>query len=339
MAGKNLRFSMKFRTEIEAKSGKYEIDYNSPVMLIGSCFASEIGTYFSNAKMDVMVNPFGMLYNPASVAHGIKLITEGRHFTKDDLHYFNNKYLSFYHGTGFSSPDRQKALDGINEKFDEAGSFLQGAEYLFITFGTARVYRWKKNGKIVSNCHKMNDSEFERELLSVDVISKLWSSLIKDLRLFNKKLKIIFTVSPVRHWKDGAHGNQVSKSVLVLAIEDLLSNDPLLGYFPSYELLLDDLRDYRFYNQDMLHPSPDAVKYIWNKFRDTYFSDSTVQAYDEIEKVVNATRHRFISDNKEEIKDFCNNMLTRITTLSNKYSFLSFSSEVNHFNNILKEQD
>ena len=330
---------MNFRTEIDACKGKHEISYRSPVMLIGSCFASEIGHYFTSGKMDVMINPFGVLYNPDSVAGGLELIINGREFLEEDLHFFDNKYLSFYHGTGFSSPDKEKMLERLNIELQTARVFLKRARFLFITFGTARVYKWKESGKSVSNCHKIPDNEFIRELLAVDHIKDSWTFLIEKLRAFNKNLQIVFTVSPVRHWKDGAHGNQVSKSILILAIDELMKASSDLDYFPSYELLLDDLRDYRFYKTDMLHPSTDTVKYIWKKFQDTYFSVSTKRSYEEIWKIVNACGHRLMSDNPEEIKKFCNNMLNRIKTLENKYGFLSFTSEKDHFISIIDELD
>jgi len=330
---------MKFRTEIDAGAGKHEISYSSPVMLIGSCFATEMGHFFTSGKMDVMINPFGVLYNPDSVAGGLELIIKGRKILEEDLHFFDNKYLSFYHGTGFSLPDKDKMLERLNSELETARVFLKRSRFLFITFGTARVYKWKESGKSVSNCHKIPESEFTRELLSVDHIKDSWTGLIEKLRTFSKNLQIVFTVSPVRHWKDGAHGNQISKSVLILAIDELMKANPDLDYFPSYELLLDDLRDYRFYKEDMLHPSSEAVKYIWEKFQDTYFSASTRRSYEEIYKIVNACSHRLMSDNPVEIKKFCNNMLNRIKTLENKYKFLSFSSEKDHFISIIDEPD
>ena len=250
---------MEFRTTIKIPPSPDRITFNDPVMFIGSCFATSIGNKLEAGRMPVMINPSGTVYNPVSVTNTLQTIASGRNYKKEDLYNNNGIWLSFDHYTDFSSDSPEQALDKINRQIEAAGRFLSGAHYLFITFGTARIFRWKKTGKIVSNCHKIPAAEFTHDLLTVNDIVKLWNGQLDRLHSMFPALRVVFTISPVRHWKDGAHGNQVSKSVLFLAVEELLGHSSHPVYFPAYELLMDDLRDYRFYDDDLLHPSAAAI--------------------------------------------------------------------------------
>ncbi|TFH34078.1 MAG: GSCFA domain protein, partial [Bacteroidia bacterium] len=303
---------MKLRTVIEPLPLAERISYLTPVLLVGSCFASEVGAMFDEGKMNVMINPFGVLYNPVSVSSELEIIAERREFTIDDLHLYNNRYLSFYHDTGFSSTDPEVILRKINSTTNRAHQFLAEAEYLFVTFGTARVFRRLTDRSVVANCHKMPSSEFERELLTVEYIVELWTKLVGKLHRLNPNLRIFFTVSPVRHWKDGAHGNQVSKAIRMLAIDKLVKNNSILGYFPSYELLLDDLRDYRFYKDDLLHPSRKAIEYIWEFLTKTFFDPDTISLFREVSKVKSAMHHKLMGDIESDHRLFAESMLARI---------------------------
>ena len=309
---------MNLRTTFPIDSSKEKISYNSPVMFIGSCFASEIGSKMEEGKMKVLINPAGAVYNPVSVANTLNLIVENRIFTGQDLHLYKGKNLSFSHYTDFSSNDPVKTLDKINSSTSKAHEFLKHSRFLFITFGTARIYRFNENNQIVSNCHKLPSSLFSRELLSVGDINASWEILLSELHSFNNNLKVIFTVSPVRHWKDGPHGNNVSKSILFLAIEELLNHEEVGGYFPAYELLMDDLRDYRYYAEDMLHPSPTAVDYIWEAFSECYFNTDTMALWKEIQGISKAVNHRLLSDSAEGKKEFADNMLKKISMIQEK---------------------
>lgn len=325
---------MEFRTKIEIPRVPGMIDYDSHVMLIGSCFANEMGKNFHLGKMNALVNPFGVLYNPGSTAHALELMMSDRIYTDDDIHIHDNKYLSFDHDTSFSSVSREECLNRINSSLTGARSFLRSASLLFVTFGTARVFRWKEDNRLVANCHKIPASDFTRHLLNADEITAMWENLIGRLRHFNNELKIIFTVSPVRHLKDGAYGNQVSKSVLFTAIDQLLANDSTLSYFPSYEIMIDELRDYRFYKKDMTHPSDIAVEYIWERLKESYFDVNTEEIYRRIIKISEARRHMIAGNDPDALARFKESMLTRINSLKDDYPFIELGEEEKYFKNL-----
>lgn len=326
---------MKFRTELDIKPSKSKISYKSKTALLGSCFSTEIGEKFFVGKMKVLVNPGGVIYNPESVADSLRIILERKEFTESDLHFSDNKYLSFYHDTGFSDSDKQVVLSRINESVSNAYNFLIDADFLFITFGTAWTYRWNKTGSIVSNCHKIPSQEFTRQLMKPGEIASSWQKLISEIKKLNNNIEIVFTVSPVRHLKDGAHGNQISKSTLHLAISDILQDSDRLSYFPSYELIMDDLRDYRFYNKDMVHPSAGAVDYIWEQFMNCYFDKATMNVYNSVSEVSMACNHRLVTDNKRDIERFAGSMMEKIGKIEKKYPFINFKDERDYFSNLL----
>ena len=327
---------MKFRTEIEISSSGKRIDYSTPLMLAGSCFAEDIGRQFSYGKLPVLSNPFGVLYNPLSTAHSLDLIMQGREFGEEDLYSHEGRYLSFSHDTGFSSRDPGECLNRINRSVKSAHSFLAGASFLFLTFGTAWVFRWKEDNRVVANCHKIPAAKFNRQLLKPEEISSIWTDVAHKLLSFNSKLTIVFTISPVRHLKDGAHGNQLSKSTLMLAIEQLLNENSSLTYFPSYEIMLDELRDYRFYNKDMVHPSGIAVEFIWEKLKHCYFTDETAGIYDRVAKIISATEHIPMGNDEADNKKFSRSMLDKISKLKNDYPFVDLAREEEYFRNIQK---
>lgn len=329
---------MDLRTVIDPVPSKERITYKTPVMFTGSCFAAEMGAMLSEGRMKILVNPFGVLYNPASVARQFEILTSGYTYSKQDLICHNGKYLSLDHGTGFSDRDPGSVVDKVNMNSGKAAEFLGNTGFLFITFGTARVFRWNKTGRIVSNCHKIPPDNFTRELLSVDSIAESWISLLTRLKHFNPGIRVIFTVSPVRHWKDGAHGNQISKAVLLLAIEKIIEAVDYAGYFPSYELLLDDLRDYRFYSADMLHPSTLAADYIGAFFRKTFFDSRTIQIYREISSVALAGKHRTAGMGSQDIMDFSRIMLGKISMLEEKYPFVNLSGDRDYFESLITEK-
>ena len=322
---------MELRTTFPIESSKDKITYNDRVIFIGSCFASSIGSQMEMGHMPVMINPSGSVYNPVSVCNTLETITKEKEFTLEDLHFYRGVWLSFYHYTDFSSEDSSTVLKKINNKSKDAYDFLKHTRFLFITFGTARVYEFIKSNLIVSNCHKIPADQFNSRLLSVDEIVTLWSEQLDKLQSNFPGLKIVFTVSPVRHWKDGAHGNQVSKSVLFVAINELMKHKTSPGYFPAYELLMDDLRDYRFYNDDMLHPSASAINYIWESFTGCYMDNSTLNTWKEIVKITKAFNHRLNTDSGVNRKHFAEKMLKQISEMKNKVPDIDLSLEENHF--------
>ncbi len=322
---------MELRTTFTIEPSQDKITYNDRVMFIGSCFASSIGSQMEIGHIPVMINPAGAVFNPVSVCNTLDTITEQREFLLEDLHFHDGTWLSFYHYTDFSSEDSAMVLEKINRRSKEAFDFLKNARFLFITFGTARVYKWKKTGLIVSNCHKIPSSQFETQMLTTDEIVTLWTEQLDKLQSLFPQLHVVFTISPVRHWKDGAHGNQVSKSVLFLAVEELLKHKTDPKYFPAYELVMDDLRDYRFYNDDMLHPSASAINYIWESFTGCYLDNKTIQTWNEVVKITKACNHRFNTDSDTKIKKFAERILKQIIEIKNKYPDIDLSREQNYF--------
>jgi len=309
---------MKFRTEINIQKADFEINHNSKILFLGSCFTENMGHELERLKFNVDINPFGILYNPLSVTSSLEHLITSKLFTESDLIQNNELWHSFSHHSRFSGLDKKETLTNINERLSYSSEFLRQAEYIFITFGTAWVYFLKDTNKVVSNCHKFPDSIFERKLLEVEDVISETQLFIDKLAAINPQLKIIFTVSPVRHWKDGANGNQISKATLILAIEKLRKTNTLVFYFPSYELVLDDLRDYRFFANDMLHPNELAIKYIFEKFARTYFSEETTNLNKEIETVLTAQTHRAFNPNSEAHQKFLRKLELKILDLHAK---------------------
>jgi hypothetical protein len=322
---------MELRTTFSIEPSDRKITYKDPVMFIGSCFATSIGSRLELGRMPVMINPAGTVYNPVSVCNTLNTITGGRRYDHDDLYRHDDSWISFDHYTDFSSVNSEEILNKINSISGEALKFLSGASFLFVTFGTARVFRWIESGKIVSNCHKLPASGFNHELLTPDDITSLWNDQLDKLKSLFPGLKVVFTISPVRHWKDGAHGNQISKSVLFLAVEKLLEHPSGPAYFPAYELVMDDLRDYRFYDNDMIHMSDLAVDYIWEEFCGCYFDTATTGLWKEVVKISKAVSHRINTDNQDQIKKFAENILSRIDLITKKNPLVNLEKERKYF--------
>lgn len=317
---------MDFRTIIPVTLSAYTLQHSHQLMLLGSCFTENIGERLQHAKFKVDVNPFGILYNPISIADALNRLIKKQIFTEKELFFSNEQYHSFSHHSRFSHMNVDDCLNAINQRFLLSAELLQKTDFLFITFGTAWVYELKETGQIVSNCHKLPDSKFTRRRLTVKEIVAVYSQLIQQ---FNNSTvqQIIFTVSPIRHWKDGAHENNISKSILLLAIEELRLQFKNVSYFPAYELVLDDLRDYRFYAEDMLHPNAIAIDYIWGKFGACYFSTETQRTASEIEKLKRALAHRPFNKAGEEYKQFCQQTLNKIKQLELVYPDINFEDE------------
>ena len=270
----------KFRTEVDIKESAHTLDYSNRIMMLGSCFTTEIGKILQDYRFDVMVNPFGVLYNPASILSSVRRMKVGNLFTADDIIETNpanthtpRKYASFSHHSSFARLSGEEFLCNANSSLEQSHAFLENADTIIITLGTAWTFRHLEKDIIVSNCHKRVAREFRRELLSVEECTTM---LCKIADLLPDK-KIIFTVSPIRHFKDGAHGNQISKSTLLLAVDNTIQKYGSCCYFPSYEIMMDELRDYRYYAEDMVHPSPLAVKYIFEKFRQAHISAGAIK--------------------------------------------------------------
>jgi len=308
---------MNFRTEIQAEKLLHPIEHKHPLMFIGSCFAQNMGNAFAQAGFKCCVNPYGVVFNPVSVATSLRHIMENKTYTVDDLVFSNHQWFSWFHHGSFAHADANELLTMLNMQLEQTTLFLKKANYLVITFGTAWVFQHKNLETIVTNCHKVAGSEFVRYKLSVEEIVAEWKALLALLNQFNPNLQVVFTLSPVRHLADGAHGNQLSKASLLLAIDDLCATSGC-RYFPAYELLLDDLRDYRFYDSDMVHPSSEAIEYIREKLFSAWLSPKTQQLANEVIRLRKAEAHRPLHSNTPEWIAFCENVQMKIEKLKNE---------------------
>ena len=320
-----------FRTPVNIKPSSFKIGYQTPLLFVGSCFTESIGKKMQWYKFPVDINPFGVVYNPVSVANTLYFISNRTHFSKVDLHYNNEQWFSFYHHSSFSDTDANRCLENINSRIDSAFDFLKKSKAVFISLGTAWVYEHKKEKIIVSNNHKLPANKFNRHLLSVNEIVNRLSRVIQYIRDINPEQQIIFTVSPVRHWKDGPVNNQLSKSSLIVAVHEIINKYEGTGYFPSYEIMMDDLRNYRFYDTDMIHLSETAVDYIWQKFKTTYIDASLEKVMRKIEKINKAKEHTPFRTDTKEYLDFLTTTLNKIMDLQKKYPYIDLEEEITIF--------
>lgn len=325
---------MNLITPVELPAPIPAITHAQQLLLLGSCFAENIGTLLTGNNFRADVNPFGILYNPLSIATALREIVTGRIYTEADLFLFRDLWHSPMHHGSFSSASPQETLQRINTRLQEAHRHLENTDWLLLTFGTAYVYEQhneQQHGthRIVANCHKLPEKQFTRRRLTVEEIVTDYTSLLCGLRARCPKLKVLFTVSPIRHVRDGLHANQLSKSTLLLAIDRLREAFPeTVFYFPSYEIVLDELRDYRFYADDMLHPSPLAVRYLWERFAVTFFSQETQTIMHECEDLRKALAHKPLYPGSEAHKRFLGQIVLKIEQLKQKYPYLELPNKI-----------
>ena len=256
---------MQLQTEIKIQPLKQTVRYGDGLLFLGSCFADEVGSICRGLGFDAMVNPFGVLYNPASIAQSVERLDNGKPFCHDDvIEVGERQCCTFSHNTAFWNNSEAKLLEQVNQSLDEAHAHFMKSKWVIISLGTSWVFRNKENGSVVSNCHKLPANQFERQFLSVEQSSQYLSGIVRQ----HPEKQFIFTVSPLRHLKDGLHENQLSKAALLLSVDPVCKQFKNAHYFPAYEILLDELRDYRFYKEDMVHPTEQAVHYIWERFAD-----------------------------------------------------------------------
>lgn len=323
-----------FQTIVDIPEYAWKTGYAKQNMFIGSCFTENVGMHMETLKYQVDINPFGILYNPMSVATCLEILLHEKEFSEKDLYQHNGLWHSFNHHGRFSSNDKNTCLNNINSRIKSSSAFLKQTNFLFITFGTAWIYRRKVNNEVVSNCHKIPAKEFMRERLSVNSIVEKYTILLNKLWQVNPNVKVVFTVSPIRHWKDGAIENQRSKSTLLLAVDALQRQfeNQQCAYFPSYEIMMDELRDYRFYADDMLHPTNLAVQHIWQIFEQALINKESVTISSKIRKIINAVRHRPINKNSMEFYNFLTSFQKKIDELEQKHPFLNLRLEKEYFN-------
>lgn len=318
---------MDFRTKIDLPKTDLRLTHNDRCIFLGSCFAENIGNKLVQTKIPCSVNPTGILYNPLSIQKSIINALSKKKYQQSDIFFANGKWNCYDFHSRFSNVDADECLNAINFATQNLNNKLLSADFLFVTFGTAYVYSLAQTHEIVCNCHKQAEKIFNRYLLKVEQIVSGWRECIDILHQLNPKLQIIFTVSPIRHSRDGYHQNQVSKSTLHLAVHQINAEFMQTSYFPAYEIVIDELRDYRFYASDMLHPSEVAVDYIWEKFGEVYFSAETEQVNKQVAKIVSAAQHKPFNSELEEYRQFCKKNLALINELSSKYEYLDFREE------------
>jgi hypothetical protein len=327
---------MQFTTPVSCPTDYPPVSHGDKLMLIGSCFTENMGKYLSDAKFCCDINPYGILYNPASICTALNEIIDDKQYGEADLFYHDGRYNSLMHHGDFSESTADKTLEHINLRICQAHEMFPSLNYLMLTFGTAWIFIHRADGHIVGNCHKLPSTLFERRRLSVEEIVDNYTTLLRRLFNVNPTLRILFTVSPIRHLKDGAHGNQLSKATLMLAIARLQERFPSCIYFPAYEIMLDELRDYRFYADDMVHPSTVAVRYLCERFAETFFTAETRTIAEECEKIKRSLEHRPINkDNVEAYNDFLKQILLKIERLTEKYPNLDFQKERNQCHTLL----
>ncbi len=290
---------MKFRTEVEIPASEKKIEIEDKIFSIGSCFASEMTDLLKDGQLQTLNNPFGTIFNPFSINYAIHRLHDSAFYEEEELITYNEEYISLDHHTSFDTRYIHQTLDKINGAVEAGNSFLQEADWIIITYGSSFIYEFLPKKKLVANCHKIPQKFFEKRLLSHQELTGSIYQTILDLKDICKEgVQIIFTVSPVRHTKDGMVENQLSKSKLITAIHESISMFEDCHYLPVYEILMDDLRDYRFYKEDMIHPSTQAVNYIFEKFGNAYFSGDTQNFIKENFKIIKALEHK-TSDKKD----------------------------------------
>lgn len=282
---------MVFRTEHPIPSYPFKIGYTDDLFFIGSCFSDHIGSFFQKHQFHTVSNPFGTLFNPKSIYENLYRVVQQKSLSKEFIYYFNNQYISFSHQGKIAGENELSYLEYLHSIDIHTYNYLKSAHFLFITFGTAYCYTFMERDIIVANCHKIPNSRFVKWRLTIEEIVSDYQRLFDSLFLLNPALKIIFTVSPVRHLSDGFHENQLSKSILHLAIDQLCKTNQVY-YFPSYELIMDDLRDYRFYARDLCHPGENSIEYVEEFIVKSLMSAETLDQLKKVEKDIKRKNHK-----------------------------------------------
>lgn len=324
-----------FRTALSIPRAPFNILHSGRLLCIGSCFAEHIAARLSGDKFPVILNPTGIVYNPLAMRRCLDLVMSDKEFTQEDLFWHDELWHSFDHHGSYSHPDPEITLHQINLSLAKARHALSKTTRIILTLGTAFVFTHLPSGKIVSNCHKLPGQHFSKRRISVKETIEALVPVLTLLKSQHPLLEIIVTVSPVRYLRDGLIENQRSKATLLLALSELAGSMDYVHYFPSYELVVDDLRDYRFYESDMAHPNKQAVDYIWDHFRHTYFDEQTKALSGEIEKIMAAVRHRPLHPGTTAHRQFAMTQLEKIKDLQQSAPYLDFSHEITALESVL----
>jgi hypothetical protein len=330
---------MQFQMPIQIKSPETRVDYRDKIMLTGSCFTEHIGNSLSELKFSVLQNPNGILFDPRSVCNSLISYIDNKLYKKEDLFPLNEVWNSWEHHSRFSNIDANECLRTINHAQQQAHDFLKKADWLIITLGSSFSYRLtddaEKAGSLkgdgVANCHRAPSQWFNKYLLETDETIALIDSAYHRLIQFNPKLKIIFTISPVRHIRDGVIENNRSKARLIEAVHQMVNKFPGLYYFPAYELVIDVLRDYRFYDIDMVHPNYPATEFVMEKFREYFIDENSQQLMEEVRKIVIARKHKPFQPHTNAHKAFLKTHFEKTKELQSTHSFLDLGEEISYF--------
>jgi hypothetical protein len=316
---------MNFTTIVPINKNQNPIDYNSKIISIGSCFAENMGEKFDYFKFQNCVNPFGIIFNPISIENLINRAVNKIEFTEKDIFFHNDLWHCYEVHSLLSDTSSELIVQNLNRVLHLFRTQIIEASHFIITYGTSWVYRNKVSNKVVANCHKVPQNQFDKEILSVEIIEKSIENSINLIQSINPNCNFIFTISPVRHIKDGFVENQRSKAHLITAIQNSQLATRNSIYFPSYEIMMDELRDYRFYADDMLHPSQSAIDYIWIKFFENYVSESEFGLMNQVCEIQRALKHRPFNPNSESHQKFLANLEAKIDQLKQKLPFIHFS--------------
>lgn len=317
---------MQFRTIFQIQSSDFKLNHQHKILTIGSCFSDVIGKRLTDLKFDGLINPFGVIFNSVSIQKLIERSIHKKYFTTTDVHQNGEEFFCFDVHSSFNALTKEIVLTELNSTLNQVYHYIYSCDIIMITLGTSWIYEWKNSNQIVANCHKVEAKQFEKRLLTTDENLNSLELIISDLKKINPNIHIITTVSPVRHTKDGMVENNVSKGRLLDALYQLSLQDNQVEYFPSYELVLDDLRDYRFFKEDLIHPSKQAIDYIWEKFSETYFEQSTQTIIQKINKVLSAINHRPFNEESDNHQRFLEKTIKSMNELE-KGNQLDFSIE------------
>lgn len=317
---------MNLQTNIPLKlQPHHQIDYSSKLMLLGSCFSENIGGKFEYLKFQSEINPFGILFHPVALENLIARSINQDFYTEDELIYHNEIWSCFDAHSRLNSVLKDDLLSKLNEQIKLMYQQINASTHIIITLGTAWVYRYITTDRIVANCHKISQKQFQKELLSINDIVASLENIIALIRSLNPKVNFIFTVSPVRHLKDGFVENNRSKAHLLSAIHQTVEPRKQLFYFPSYEILMDELRDYRYYNQDMIHPNNVAVEYIWEKFKTIWLTENAVEISKKINSIQTMKAHRPFNPNSDAHQKFLANLQLEIEDIQKEFPHIKFN--------------
>ena len=325
---------MQFQVPINIPTLNPSISYTDSILLIGSCFTEHIGNHLMNVKFNALQNPNGILFDPMSVCYSLNSYIESKQYTEDDLFYLNECWHSWHHHSRFSNIDKVACLNNINAAQKEAHNFLKNTNWLIVTLGSSFSYQLVEEGRFVANCHKAPAQTFNKHLCTIEETITAFDNVLYKLFYLNPDIRILFTISPVRHIRDGVTENNRSKARLIETVHHLVNKFDKLHYFPAYELVIDVLRDYRFYDIDMAHPNYAATQFVLEKFSETCMNKETRELMEMIKKITIARNHKPFNPQSQQHKKFLENFLQQTQELQKQYPYLNFEEEIKYFGGV-----